>query len=157
LDEGEPVSIWPYTTRRWERVRQQKMMRDPLCEACLTVGEIVPAEVVDHRRPISKEGRAKRSAAEAFPPLDQLASLCASTTTKKPAPNNAVRTTCAKGVMFLVVQMTRIIRGTKGRRYLVMRRHRRLSYTDVCFWPKADIGFCAAHRDEMYPQRYDSE
>jgi len=72
------VSIWPYTTRRWERVRQQKMMRDPLCEACLTVGEIVPAEVVDHRRPITKEGRAKRSAAEAFPPLDALASLCAS-------------------------------------------------------------------------------
>ena len=77
MDEGEPVSIWPYTTRRWERVRQQKMMRDPLCEACLTVGEIVPAEVVDHRRPITKEGRAKRSAAEAFPPLDALASLCA--------------------------------------------------------------------------------
>jgi hypothetical protein len=54
------------------------MMREPLCEACLQVGEIVPAEVVDHRRPITKEGREMRSAAEAFPPLDQLASLCAS-------------------------------------------------------------------------------
>jgi 5-methylcytosine-specific restriction endonuclease McrA len=53
------------------------MMRDPLCEACLQVGEIVPAEVVDHRVPISKEGREKRSAAEAFPHLDGLASLCA--------------------------------------------------------------------------------
>jgi 5-methylcytosine-specific restriction enzyme A len=71
------MSAWPYTTRRWERVRQQKMMRDPLCEACLQVGEIVPAEVVDHRVPISKEGREKRSAAEAFPHLDGLASLCA--------------------------------------------------------------------------------
>src|SRR6516225_4840087 len=71
------MSVWPYTTRRWERVRKQKMMRDPLCEACLTVGEIVPAEVVDHRKPITKEGREKRSAAEAFPPLDDLASLCA--------------------------------------------------------------------------------
>ena len=30
------------------------------------------------RKPISKEGRVKRSAAEAYPPLDQLASLCVS-------------------------------------------------------------------------------
>jgi 5-methylcytosine-specific restriction endonuclease McrA len=71
------MSVWPYTTRQWERVRQQKTMRDPLCEACLQIGEIVPAEVVDHRTPISKEGRKKRLAAEAFPPLDRLASLCA--------------------------------------------------------------------------------
>jgi 5-methylcytosine-specific restriction endonuclease McrA len=72
------MNVWPYTTRRWQRLRLQKMMRHPLCEACLQVGEIVPAEVVDHRKPISKEGREKRIAAEAFPPLDQLASLCAS-------------------------------------------------------------------------------
>jgi 5-methylcytosine-specific restriction enzyme A len=71
------MSIWPYTTRRWERVRLLKMQQNPLCEACLQVGEITPAEVVDHRTPISKEGRVKRSAAEAFPALDQLASLCA--------------------------------------------------------------------------------
>jgi len=72
------MSVWPYTTRRWERLRTQKFQRNPLCEACLQVGEIVPAEVVDHRIPISQDGRKKRSAAEAFPPLDQLASLCAS-------------------------------------------------------------------------------
>ena len=48
------MSVWPYTTRRWERVRQQKMMRNPLCEVCLQVGEIVPAEVVDHRKPSKK-------------------------------------------------------------------------------------------------------
>jgi 5-methylcytosine-specific restriction protein A len=71
------MSCWPYTTRRWERLRLQKFQREPLCEACLQVGEIVPAEVVDHRAPITKEGREKRSAAEAFPPLDWLASLCA--------------------------------------------------------------------------------
>ena len=71
------MSVWPYTTRRWQRLRKLKMQCNPLCEACLQVGEIVPAEVVDHRRPITKEGRERRSAAEAFPPLDQLASLCA--------------------------------------------------------------------------------
>jgi 5-methylcytosine-specific restriction protein A len=72
------MSEWPYNTRRWERVRQQKMMQNPLCEACLQVGEIEPAAVVDHRNPISERGRKERLAAEAFPPLDQLASLCES-------------------------------------------------------------------------------
>jgi 5-methylcytosine-specific restriction protein A len=72
------MSCWPYTTRRWERLRLQKLMRHPLCEACLQVGgEITPAEVVDHRNPISERGRKERLAAEAFPPLEQLASLCA--------------------------------------------------------------------------------
>jgi 5-methylcytosine-specific restriction enzyme A len=72
------VSDWPYSTRRWERLRLQKLMRHPLCEACLQVGEITPAEVVDHRNPISERGRKERWMLEAFPPLDQLASLCAS-------------------------------------------------------------------------------
>jgi 5-methylcytosine-specific restriction enzyme A len=72
------MSCWPYTTRRWERLRLQKLARFPLCEACLQTGEIMPAEVVDHRNPISERGRKERSALEAFPHLDQLASLCAS-------------------------------------------------------------------------------
>jgi 5-methylcytosine-specific restriction endonuclease McrA len=71
------MSCWPYTTRRWQRVRLLKLAQHPCCEACLQVGEVVAAEVVDHKKPISKEGREKRIAAEAFPPLDQLASLCA--------------------------------------------------------------------------------
>jgi 5-methylcytosine-specific restriction protein A len=71
------MSVWPYNLRKWERIRKQKLQRDPLCEACLQVGEIVPAEVVDHRTPISKEGREKHLAAEAFVSLDELASLCA--------------------------------------------------------------------------------
>src|SRR5262249_9028532 len=50
----------------------------PLCEACLQDGAVVPAEVVDHRIPISERGRKERSASEAFPPLEHLASLCAS-------------------------------------------------------------------------------
>jgi 5-methylcytosine-specific restriction enzyme A len=73
------MSEWPYNTRRWERVRQQKMMEFPLCEVCLRqFAEVVPAEVVDHRNPISERGRKERLAAEAFPPFNQLASLCAS-------------------------------------------------------------------------------
>ena len=54
------------------------MQQHPLCEACLQVGEITTAEVVDHRNPISERGRKQRLMAESFPPLDALASLCAS-------------------------------------------------------------------------------
>jgi 5-methylcytosine-specific restriction enzyme A len=77
------MSVWPYTTRRWERLRLQKLAHFPLCEACLRTGEIIPAEVVDHRTPISERGRKERWMAEAFPPLEQLASLCASHHNKK--------------------------------------------------------------------------
>jgi 5-methylcytosine-specific restriction enzyme A len=72
------MSDWPYSTRHWERLRLQKLRRDPLCEACLQTGEITPAEAVDHRDPISERGRKERSILEAFPHLDALASLCAS-------------------------------------------------------------------------------
>jgi 5-methylcytosine-specific restriction enzyme A len=71
------MSVWPYTTRRWQRLRLLKMRLNPLCEACLQVGEITPADVVDHFHPISKEGRKERRMSEAFPPIDQLVSLCA--------------------------------------------------------------------------------
>ena len=70
------MSDWPYSTRRWLRLRRLKMQQNPLCELCFQVGEIVPAIVVDHRKPISKEGRKERRISEAFPHLDQLASLC---------------------------------------------------------------------------------
>jgi 5-methylcytosine-specific restriction protein A len=71
------MSVWPYTTRQWGRVRLQKLAESPLCEVCLRqFAEVVPAEVVDHRVPISEYGRKVRSAAEAFPHLSGLASLC---------------------------------------------------------------------------------
>jgi len=58
-----------YGTQRWQRFRQHKLRRDPLCESCLQFGKIEPANVVDHRVPISAGG-------DPFPPLDELASLC---------------------------------------------------------------------------------
>jgi 5-methylcytosine-specific restriction endonuclease McrA len=71
------MSDWPYTTRRWERLRRLKLQSNPLCEACLQMGMVTPAEVVDHCIPISKAGREQRLAWEAFPALERLASLCA--------------------------------------------------------------------------------
>jgi 5-methylcytosine-specific restriction endonuclease McrA len=73
------MNVWPYTTRRWERLRLLKLQQNPLCEVCLQQrAEVVAAEVVDHRIPISERGRKERLASEAFPSLDALASLCAS-------------------------------------------------------------------------------
>src|SRR5215813_6412784 len=70
------MSEWPYSTRRWQRLRGYKLQTNPLCEACLQMGRIEPANAVDHRIPISKRGRQKRLAAEAFSALDKLTSLC---------------------------------------------------------------------------------
>jgi 5-methylcytosine-specific restriction protein A len=73
------MSTWPYSTQRWQRLRRLKLRQNPLCEICLQErAEIVPAIAVDHRIPISKGGRERRLASEAFPALDQLASLCES-------------------------------------------------------------------------------
>jgi 5-methylcytosine-specific restriction enzyme A len=65
------MSVWPYSTQRWQRLRLHKLRQQPLCEACLQVGEIEPATVVDHRVPITQGG-------DSFPALDRLASLCES-------------------------------------------------------------------------------
>jgi 5-methylcytosine-specific restriction enzyme A len=54
------MSVWPYSTQRWQRLRLLKLQQNPLCEACLQVGEIEPAVAVDHRNPISE--RAGKSA-----------------------------------------------------------------------------------------------
>jgi 5-methylcytosine-specific restriction endonuclease McrA len=59
----------PYTTARWARLRRLKLRVNPLCESCLQVGRIEPANVVDHKKPISAGGAP-------YPPLTELASLC---------------------------------------------------------------------------------
>jgi 5-methylcytosine-specific restriction endonuclease McrA len=63
------MAKWPYNTQRWQRVRKAKLREHPLCESCLQLGGIEPAEVVDHRLPINAGG-------DPYPALDQLASLC---------------------------------------------------------------------------------
>jgi 5-methylcytosine-specific restriction endonuclease McrA len=70
------MSVYPYSTQRWQRLRRLKLRTNPLCEACLQIGSIEPAVAVDHCKPISREGRQQRRVAEAFPALEQLASLC---------------------------------------------------------------------------------
>jgi 5-methylcytosine-specific restriction endonuclease McrA len=70
------MAVWPYTTQRWQRLRRMKLCEHPLCEACLQVGRIEPAVAVDHRVPITEECRKRRSG-EAYPALNELASLCA--------------------------------------------------------------------------------
>jgi 5-methylcytosine-specific restriction endonuclease McrA len=64
------MAKWPYTTQRWQRLRRAKLREYPLCEACLQLGLVVPASVVDHRKRIVTGG-------PPFPPLEGLASLCA--------------------------------------------------------------------------------
>ena len=37
-----------YRTARWRRLREMKLMHDPLCELCLEEGRTTPAEDVHH-------------------------------------------------------------------------------------------------------------
>jgi 5-methylcytosine-specific restriction endonuclease McrA len=58
-----------YDTRRWQRLRRQKLRENPLCELCLKVNQIEPATVVDHLVALSAGG-------DPYPPLYALLSLC---------------------------------------------------------------------------------
>jgi 5-methylcytosine-specific restriction enzyme A len=66
-----PLAKWPYNSQRWQRLRRAKLQRNPLCEDCLMRQLVIPAVAVDHFMPI-------RSGGDAFPPLDELTSLCVS-------------------------------------------------------------------------------
>jgi 5-methylcytosine-specific restriction enzyme A len=63
------MAKWPYNTARWQKLRMLHLGMFPLCEECEEIGEIKPAQAVDHRKPISDGG-------EPFPSHDGLASLC---------------------------------------------------------------------------------
>jgi 5-methylcytosine-specific restriction protein A len=65
------MADWPYNTKTWQRLRRLKLSSEPLCEGCAEMGTVTPANTVDHKTPISQGG-------DPFPPLDQLASYCAS-------------------------------------------------------------------------------
>jgi 5-methylcytosine-specific restriction protein A len=58
-----------YNSQTWQRLRRVKLQDNALCEACLVLGRLVPATVVDHRTPISSGG-------DAFPTVDGLMSMC---------------------------------------------------------------------------------
>ncbi len=70
---------WPYSTARWQRLRDAQLQLHPLCESCIANGGVVrAASHVDHRRAISHGG-------DPFPGHDGLASLCASCHSAKTA------------------------------------------------------------------------
>ena len=60
------MAEWPYSTARWQRLRQAKLRNQPLCEACPSIRV---ASHVDHVHAISDGGHP-------FPSLDGLRSLC---------------------------------------------------------------------------------
>jgi len=63
------MATWPYSTAAWARLRAAKLSAAPLCEPCEWRGVQRAAEAVDHVVAIAKGG-------PAFPPLDQLHSMC---------------------------------------------------------------------------------
>jgi len=70
------MASWPYSTRRWERLRRAKLNRDPLCEYC-PPGRVTAATQVDHKRAIEAGGDAWA--------WENLASSCAGCHSRKTA------------------------------------------------------------------------
>ena len=72
------MSVWPYNTANWQRLRKLKLQTNPLCESCsrLDRNRLVPATCVDHIIAINDGGHP-------FPALDGLAALCTSCHNRK--------------------------------------------------------------------------
>lgn len=76
-DNSRPERHKIYSTSRWQKLREYKKHRNPLCEECLRNNVITPMELVDHIIPIAEGG--------APYDLENLQSLCASCHNKKHA------------------------------------------------------------------------
>ena len=57
-----------YQSTAWRKLRAEKLRQNPICEQCVRIGLIIPAQVVDHIVPINKDGAALD--------IDNLQSLC---------------------------------------------------------------------------------
>lgn len=57
-----------YQSTAWRKLRKEKLRKNPICEQCIRIGLIIPAQVVDHIVPINKGGAALD--------IDNLQSLC---------------------------------------------------------------------------------
>ena len=70
---------WPYNTRRWKDVREQKLARDPVCELC---GSYMDLEI-HHDVPITEDQRRARDEQAAYPDVVLLTVLCKSCHTRE--------------------------------------------------------------------------
>lgn len=91
------MADWPYNTAQWQRLRKAKLYANPLCQPCEAAHRIEVANTVDHDVPISAGG-------PAFPPIDQLTSMCPSCHSRK----------TARGVEAGAVRTTRTLQPRKG-------------------------------------------
>ncbi len=64
-----------YNTRAWRKLRLRKLAANPLCERCASYGKICSAEVVHHKREISRGADLAEMKAIAFD-FNNLQSLC---------------------------------------------------------------------------------
>jgi 5-methylcytosine-specific restriction enzyme A len=79
------MADWPYCTAAWRKLRLAKLAIEPLCQPCKARGHLTSANTVDHIKPIADGGAA-------FPPLDQLMSMCARCHNEKTAANDRTHT-----------------------------------------------------------------
>lgn len=73
---GKAKEIWKlYNTARWRKMRQAKLMQNPLCERCEEKGIVTQATQVHHITPISN-GESELMMKDLAYNFDNLQSLC---------------------------------------------------------------------------------
>jgi 5-methylcytosine-specific restriction protein A len=69
IRESDSAAVKYYHSKEWNKVRDAKLERNPLCEMCEHDGYIKPASLVHHIKPVIDGGDSS---------ADNLMSLCAS-------------------------------------------------------------------------------
>jgi 5-methylcytosine-specific restriction protein A len=54
--DSESYQAW-YRSKRWAKVRQQQLAKQPYCQCPHHVGHKIPAQVVDHKEPHKGDAR----------------------------------------------------------------------------------------------------
>ena len=62
-----------YKSKRWQRLRHQKLLLNPFCERCIKKGIYKPTEIVHHKEYVTEENYQDD---EVFFNIDNTESLC---------------------------------------------------------------------------------
>jgi 5-methylcytosine-specific restriction endonuclease McrA len=54
--DRSPTHVKFYSTAAWQKSRARKLKDKPLCERCYAKGNLVPANIVHHRKPLEDGG-----------------------------------------------------------------------------------------------------
>lgn len=54
-ERDNPLIAKKYKSKRWQKLRRQKLIQNPMCERCAKKGIYVPAYIVHHKEYITEQ------------------------------------------------------------------------------------------------------